>query len=111
MKKSLLIATAAIVFCPLTAFAQNAQTNVQNSSNSAAAVGTGNYIQQNTLQQSDQLQLDANGYPTPSSQLSIQDNANSAAAIGNYNAIQQNTVQDSSQTNVDVGSYIPNFPY
>jgi hypothetical protein len=111
MKKSLLIAAVAIVFCPLTAFAQNAQTNVQNSSNSAAAVGTGNYIEQNTLQHSDQTQLDANGYPTPSSQLSIQDNANSAAAIGNYNAIQQNTVQDSSQTNVDVGSYIPNFHY
>ena len=111
MKKSLLIATAAIVFCPLTAFAQNAQTSIQNSSNSAAAVGTGNYIEQNTLQHSDQTQLDVNGYPTPSSQLSIQDNANSAAAIGNYNAIQQNTVQDSSQTNVDVGSYLPNFPY
>ena len=95
----------------MTAFAQNAQTSVQNSSNSAAAVGTGNYIEQNTLQHSDQTQLDVNGYPTPSSQLSIQDNANSAAAIGNYNTIQQNTVQDSSQTNVDVGSYLPHLPY
>jgi hypothetical protein len=111
MKKSLLIATAAIVLCPLTAFAQNAQTNVQNSSNSAAAVGTGNYIEQNTNQHSNQTQLDVNGYPTPSSQVSIQDNANSAAAIGNYNAIQQNAAQSSSQTNVDVGSYLPNLGY
>ncbi len=111
MKKSLLIATAAIIFCPLTAFAQNTQTNVQNSSNSATAVGTGNYIEQNTNQHSDQTQLDVNGYSTPSSQLSIQNNANSAAAIGDYNTIQQNAVQDSSQTNVDVGSYLPNLGY
>ena len=64
MKKSLLIATAAIVFCPLTAFAQNAQTSIQNSSNSAAAVGTGNYnaIQQNTVQDSSQTNVDVGSY-------------------------------------------------
>jgi hypothetical protein len=39
MKKSTLgILTAIIAFAPLTAFAQNAQTSIQNSSNSAAAV-------------------------------------------------------------------------
>ena len=112
MKKSTfgIIATVALAFFPIAAFAQDAQTSVQSNTNSAAAVGDANLILQNATQNSTQTQagLDGYGYPTtPDSQLSIQDNANEAAAIGGYNIIDQNAVQDSSQTQVDVNQYLP----
>jgi hypothetical protein len=112
MKKSTfgIIATIALAFSPLAAFAQDAQTSVQNNTNSAAAVGDANLILQNAAQNNSQTQvgLDAYGYPTtPNSQLSVQGNANEAAAIGGYNVIDQNAAQDSTQNQVDVNQYLP----
>ena len=72
----------------------------------AAAVGVGNFVNQNTTQQSYQDQLDVNGYYSePSVQNSIQDNASAASAVGEYNAINQVTDQYSGQTNTDIDSY------
>jgi hypothetical protein len=102
-----LLATVAILFTPVAAFAQDSQVNVQNNSNSAAAIGTGNTIVQDTTQVSDQAQLGIGGYDTPDAQLSIQDNANSAAAIGHGNTVVQDADQYNTQTQVDVGSYLP----
>ena len=111
MKKSTLsILTALIAFSPLTAFAQDAQTSIQSNHNSAAAVGTGNYIDQDAYQNSVQNQLDLGAYgvpATPDAQLSVQDNANSAAAIGHGNYIDQDAIQNSTQGQVDVNQYLP----
>ncbi|MGL4884082.1 MAG: hypothetical protein ACRC8K_23950 [Waterburya sp.] len=111
MKKSTLgILTAIIAFSPLTAFAQDAQTSIQSNTNSAAAVGTGNYINQATNQNSVQNQLDLGAYgvpSTPDAQTSVQVNANEAAAIGTGNYIDQNAVQNSTQGQVDVNQYLP----
>jgi CCR4-NOT transcriptional regulation complex NOT5 subunit len=109
MKKSTLgILTAIIAFAPLTAFAQNTQTNIQNSSNSAAAVGTNNFIHQNTDQSTVQNQVDLGGYGVPKSQTSVQVNANEAAAIGDNNVIDQNASQSTVQNQLDVNQYLPN---
>ena len=104
-----LLATVAILFTPVAAFAQDSQVSVQNNSNSAAAVGTGNFIYQDTTQVSDQTQLglDGYGYNAPDAQVSIQDNANSAAAIGHGNTIIQDADQYNTQTQVDVDGYLP----
>jgi hypothetical protein len=111
MKKSTLgILTAIIAFAPLTAFAQDAQTSIQSNTNSAAAVGTGNYIDQSATQNNVQNQLDLGAYgvpTTPEAQLSVQGNANEAAAIGNGNIIDQNAIQNSTQGQVDVNQYLP----
>ncbi len=99
----------AILFTPVAAFAQDSQVSVQNNSNSAAAIGTGNFIYQDTTQVSNQNQLDIGGYgyDAPDAQLSIQNNSNSAAAIGHGNAVIQDTTQINNQTQVDLGSYLP----
>ncbi len=104
-----LLATVAILFTPVAAFAQDSQVNVQNNSNSAAAVGTGNLILQDTTQVSNQTQLGIGGYgyDAPDAQLSIQGNSNSAAAIGHGNFIRQDATQVNNQTQVDVGGYLP----
>jgi hypothetical protein len=111
MKKSTLaLLTTVIAFAPLTAFAQDTQTSIQNNTNSAAAVGTGNLIHQNTDQLSVQNQLDLGAYgvpSTPDAQTSVQVNANEAAAIGNHNAIIQDATQTSVQDQVDVNQYLP----
>ena len=111
MKKSALtILTTVIALSPLAAFAQDAQTSIQNSANSAAAVGTGNLVIQNTDQLSvqDQFSLDAYGVPTtPNAQTSVQGNTNEAAAIGHYNVIDQDAVQTNLQGQVDVEQYFP----
>jgi hypothetical protein len=111
MKKSTLgILTAIIAFAPLTAFAQDAQTNIQSNTNSAAAVGSGNFINQSATQNSVQNQLDLGAYgvpATPEAQTSVQVNANEAAAIGNGNVIDQNAIQNSTQGQVDVNQYLP----
>ena len=110
MKKSTLsLLTAVIALSPLAAFAQDAQTSIQQNSNSAAAVGTGNLIHQNADQFSvqDQFDLGGYGYTTPDAQTSVQVNQNEAAAVGEHNAI----IQDATQTNVqgqfDVNQYLP----
>jgi hypothetical protein len=111
MKKSTLgILTAIIAFAPLTAFAQDAQTSIQNNTNSAAAVGTNNFIHQSTDQTNVQNQLDLGAYgvpATPDAQTSVQVNANEAAAIGHNNIIDQNATQNSVQGQVDLNQYLP----
>ncbi len=104
-----LLATVAVLFTPVAAFAQDSQVSVQNNSNSAAAVGTGNLIIQDTTQVSDQNQLGVGGYgyDAPDAQLSIQNNSNEAAAIGHGNTIVQDADQYNNQTQVDVGGYLP----
>ena len=117
MKKSTfgILATVALAFTPVAAFAQDAQTSVQTNSNSAAAVGYGNTILQNTDQYSNQTQVDVGGYgygyDAPDSQLSIQGNANEAAAIGGGNVIVQDADQYNNQTQVDVDGYGYGYPH
>jgi hypothetical protein len=96
------IASLAAVFCPLVASADQAQVNSQNSSNSAAAVGTNNTVIQNTEQTSFQDQVDVNKYrksagSDPQLQINQQNSSNSAAAIGQGNGVVQNTEQFSGQ--------------
>ena len=111
MKKSTLaLLTTVIAFAPLTAFAQDTQTSIQNNTNSAAAVGNGNLIHQNATQTSiqDQLDLGAYGVPsTPDAQTSVQVNANEAAAVGDYNVIDQDATQTSVQSQTDIEQYLP----
>ena len=111
MKKfTLAIFTTAIALAPLTAFAQDTQTSIQNSGNSAAAVGDANLILQNADQANyqQQLGLDAAGVPaTPNAQTAVQDNANEAAAVGNHNVLGQQGTQTNVQEQVDVNQYIP----
>jgi hypothetical protein len=95
-----LIATAALVFSPLAAFAGETQINSQNASNSAVAVGSGNTVIQNTDQMSIQDQFGAGGYyngSDPQLQINQQNASNSGAAIGNGNTLIQNVDQFSGQ--------------
>ncbi|MEL6439556.1 MAG: hypothetical protein AAFQ80_09920 [Cyanobacteria bacterium J06621_8] len=110
MKKSTLaLLTTVIAFSPLAAFAQDAQTSIQTNGNSAAAVGTLNYIDQDATQHNLQQQLDLGGYgyTTPEAQTSVQGNANEAAAVGQFNVIDQDASQTSVQDQVDVNQYLP----
>ena len=107
MKKSTfgILATIALAFTPVAAFAQNSQTSVQTNSNSAVAEGNYNTVIQDAYQNSDQLQVGTDGYgygypDPPDSQLSIQGNSNEAAAIGNQNFIEQYAGQENIQTQV-----------
>ena len=114
MKKSTfgLLATAAMLLTPVAAFAQDAQSNLQINRSEAAAVGVGNVINQNTLQQSFQDQFDYDDYyGEPSVQSNIQDNASAASAVGEYNLINQGTHQFSGQTNTDIESYGHYYDY
>ena len=111
MKKSTLaLLTTVIAFAPLSAFAQGVQTNIQDNTNSAAAVGTANYIDQDATQHSLQQQLDLGAYGVPSypdAQTSVQKNANEAAAVGDYNVIDQNATQTNIQDQIDLNQYLP----
>ncbi|MEM8672352.1 MAG: hypothetical protein AAGF83_00555 [Cyanobacteria bacterium P01_G01_bin.67] len=110
MKKSnLALLTAVIAFAPLAAFAQDSSTSIQHNTNSAAAVGTANFIDQDATQTNIQQQLDIGGYgyTTPEAQTSAQINANEAAAIGNYNVIDQDATQTNIQDQVDLNHYLP----
>lgn len=109
MKKATfgLLATAALVLTPITAFAQDSQQSIQINRSNAAAVGQGNYINQTTDQMSNQSQLsiDSYGYGEPSSQMSVQDNISEASAVGNYNLVNQEVYQQNDQTNVNTDLY------
>ena len=111
MKKfTLSLLTTVVALSPLSAFAQDAQTSIQNNTNSAAAVGVGNLIHQNATQTSvqDQLDFGAYGVPaTPDAQTSVQVNSNEAAAIGDFNYIDQDATQTSVQDQVDLNQYLP----
>jgi hypothetical protein len=107
MKKSLsFIATLALTLSPVAAFAQDAQTNIQRATNSGAAVGVGNYVNQNINQENFQDQYGVDGYLNPTGQISVQDAANSGAAIGHYNTVDQNVDQYNQQGQVDVNGYL-----
>jgi hypothetical protein len=107
MKKSLgILATVALTFSPVVAFAQDVQQNIQRASNSAAAIGVGNYVQQDITQFNNQGQYDVNGYLNPTGQVSVQDAANSGVANGQYNNLIQGVDQYNGQGQVDVNSYI-----
>jgi hypothetical protein len=103
MKKSTfgILATIALAFSPLAAFAQETQVIQQNASNSAIAVGSGNHIRQDVTQNSIQNQFDFDGNYNPSTQISIQGASNSAAAIGQDNNIIQGVEQNSVQNSGD----------
>ena len=111
MKKSLgIIATVASAFSPVAVFAQEVQTNIQGASNSAAAVGTHNFVNQNIDQTSFQDQLSVDGYypsADPQGQISVQDASNSGAAIGHGNVVNQDIDQYNQQFQTDVGGYLP----
>lgn len=106
-----LLATAALIFTPVAAFAQDSQQNLQINNSNAAAVGEGNWIDQTTGQYSDQTQMGVNdyGYGDPSSQMSVQDNLSEASAVGEYNVINQGAVQENGQNNMDINSYYPQY--
>lgn len=105
-----ILATLALALSPVAAFAQDAQTSIQNNANSASAVGDANLILQNATQNSDQLQVGINDYANPSAQLSVQDNTNAGAAVGGYNIVDQNATQGNVQTQIDASQYIPTTP-
>ena len=110
MKKSTfgILATAALAFTPVAAFA-NDQTSVQGNYNSAIGAGYGNVVVQDADQSSYQTQAELDGYgyypEAPDSQLSIQNNANQGAAIGEHNAVVQSADQDNYQTQIDLDAY------
>lgn len=113
MKKSTfsLIAAAAFIFTPVSAFAQDSQQNLQVNDPAAAAVGAGNWLDQTTNQYSNQAQLsDGYGYSEPSSQTSIQDNSHAASAVGDYNLVNQDVAQQNEQLNGSVETYPVYYP-
>jgi hypothetical protein len=101
-----IVATVALAFSPIAAFAQDTQTNIQRATNSAAAIGTGNVVNQNINQTNFQDQYGIDGYLNPTGQTSVQDAANSGAAVGVGNYLNQNVDQYNQQGQVDVNSYI-----
>lgn len=109
MKKSTfgLIATAALIFTPVAAFAQDSQQNLQINHSGAAAVGEGNWVDQTTDQYNQQSQLGVNGYgyDVPSTQTSVQDNLSEASAVGEYNTINQDNYQENYQNQGNVNGY------
>jgi hypothetical protein len=113
MKKSTfgLLASVALVFTPVAAFAQDSQQNLQINNSAAAAVGEGNFVNQTVDQYSNQTQLGVNGYgyTEPSSQMSVQDNLSEASAVGEYNVINQETYQQNGQFNGSVDTYYPQY--
>jgi CCR4-NOT transcriptional regulation complex NOT5 subunit len=106
MKNTLsLISLSIIALFPIAAFAQNSNVSVQQSSNSATAVGGNNVI----IQRNDQSNIQNNlgiGYgSTPGVQQSVQQSHNEAAAIGNNNVIQQHSQQQNVQNRLGINGY------
>jgi hypothetical protein len=101
MKKSIgILATVALAFSPVAAFAQQAQISGQNANNSGAAVGYGNYVDQEIDQTNYQTQFEVPGYyhqTAPQVQISGQEGSNTGAAVGNYNHVDQDVNQYSDQ--------------
>jgi hypothetical protein len=95
-----LVATVALAFSPVAAFAQQAQVSQQGASNSGFAGGTGNVVIQNQDQNSVQNQVDVDGYfhgNDPQLQVNSQSGSNSGAAVGAGNLMIQNIDQNSLQ--------------
>ncbi len=111
-----ILATVAVLFTPVAAFAGDTQTNIQTNKNSAAVVGNANLLLQQAHQNNGQIQVGKSGYPygyggykTPSAQNNVQVNANEGATIGNHNVLRQSAAQNNAQANVDVQKYLPSF--
>ncbi|MGL5807483.1 MAG: hypothetical protein ACRC2R_02335 [Xenococcaceae cyanobacterium] len=99
-----LIATAALVFSPVAAFANEAQVSSQKAGNSGVASGVGNMVIQNTDQDNHQNQVDVDGYLKDAgaqTQINSQGALNSGAASGIGNDLIQNTDQDNVQNQAD----------
>jgi hypothetical protein len=105
-RTALIISTLALALSPVAAFGQAVEQNSQRASNSAAAIGVGNYVQQDINQTNFQDQYGIDGYLNPQGQVSVQDAANSAAAVGQYNNVNQNIGQYNGQGQVDVNGYL-----
>jgi hypothetical protein len=105
-KATLIISTLALALSPLAAFGQSVEQNIQRASNSAAAIGVGNYVQQDINQLNNQQQFGLDGHLNPQGQVSVQDAANSAAAVGQYNNVIQGVDQYNGQGQVDVNGYL-----
>ncbi|MBE9169917.1 hypothetical protein IQ238_21120 [Pleurocapsales cyanobacterium LEGE 06147] len=115
MKKSFgILATVALAFSPVAVFAQEVQTNIQGASNSAAAIGHGNFVNQNIDQTNFQDQLQVDGYyygADPQKQISVQDASNAGAAVGTGNYVNQDIDQYNQQFQTDVDGYGHYLPY
>jgi hypothetical protein len=109
MKKSLgIIATVALAFSPVAVFAQEVQSSFQGASNSGAAIGTGNVLNQNIDQTNLQNQLQLDGYYNsvePQVQTSVQGATNSGAAVGHGNVLNQDIDQINGQFQTDIDGY------
>jgi hypothetical protein len=105
-RTALIISTLALAFSPVAAFGQGVEQNIQRASNSGAAIGYDNYVQQDITQFNNQQQLGLDGYFNPQGQVSVQDAANSGVANGQYNNLIQGVDQYNGQGQVDVNSYI-----
>ena len=108
-----LLATIALIFTPVAAFAQDSQQNIEVNRSAAAAVGEGNFVNQTTDQTSyqDQYNVNGYGYGEPSSQMSVQDNISEASAVGRYNLVNQDVQQFNGQSNSNVDSYMNYYGY
>ncbi len=99
-----LIATAALVFSPVAAFAGETQVSSQGANNNGVASGHGNLMIQNTDQTNHQNQLDVEGYLKDAgaqTQISSQGAVNSGAAVGTGNVNVQNVDQLNDQFQTD----------
>jgi len=105
-----LLAAAALVsaFSPA-AQANQIEVNKQSATQNAAAVGTGNVVDQNLNQTSLQNQFQVPGYPgyyhtpqsgTPQVQISGQEGVQNGAAVGTGNYVDQNLNQTNWQEQV-----------
>jgi hypothetical protein len=101
-----ILATAALVFAPVAAFAQETQVSSQGASNSGVAAGHGNLVIQNADQANVQDQLSVDGYykgSDPQLQINSQNAANTGTAIGTGNTMIQNVDQLNGQFQTDLG--------
>lgn len=96
-----LFSSLVLVLIPTTAWAQNTNISVQESSNSAVVVGSGNVVKQNNTQSNIQYNLGT----IPNTQQSVQQSRNEAAAIGNNNVILQNSQQHNVQNRFGNNTY------
>ena len=110
-----LLATVALVFSPVAAFAQSTAINNQNASNSAAAIGVNNFVQQDILQQNLQTQVGVDGFfpnTNPQVQISGQNADNAGAAIGQFNQLDQSVYQTNDQFQGDINGFTnPYLPF
>ncbi|BAU63692.1 hypothetical protein STA3757_10580 [Stanieria sp. NIES-3757] len=109
-KAALIISTLALALCPVAAFAQQAQGNVQAGANQGLTQGYGNVTNQAVSNDLTQTQVGIDGFSiNPQIQTSVQAGQNVGVAVGEGNVINQNVSNsaDQFQSNFEV----PAFPY